>query len=51
MKCVSGVTVRRLCGYSERKIDIYSFAKCGTRAADGKQRELEWPPDRIVKLG
>ena len=39
MKCVPGLTVRRLCGYSNREIDIYSFAKCGTRAADGKRRE------------
>ena len=39
MKCVPGLTVRRLCGYREREIDIYSFAKCGTRAADGKRRE------------
>ena len=39
MKCVPGLTVRRLCGYREREIDIYSFAKCGTRAADGKRRK------------
>ena len=39
MKCVPGWPVRRLCGYIEREIDIYSFAKCGTRAADGKRRE------------
>lgn len=51
MKCVSGVTVRRFSGYSNREIDIYSFAKCGTRAADGKRRKLEWAPGRIVKLG
>ena len=39
MKCLPGLTVRRLYGYSERKIDIYSFAKCRTRAADGKRRK------------
>ena len=39
MKCVPGLTVRRFSGHSEREIDIYSFAKCGIRAADGKRRE------------
>ena len=53
MKCVPGLTVRRLCGYSERKIDIYCFAKSRRRVLTGnggKQRKLEWPPDQIVKL-
>ena len=53
MKCVPGLTVRRLCGHREREIDI-----CEKRNADaeqltgngGKRRKLEWPPGRIVKL-
>lgn len=39
MKCVPGLTVRRFSGYSNREIDIYSFAKSETRAADGKPWE------------
>ena len=39
MKCVPGLPIRRFSGYSNREIDIYSFAKCGTRAADGKRQE------------
>ena len=39
MKCVPGLTVRRFSGYSNREIDIYSFAKCVTRAANGKPWE------------
>ena len=46
-----GLTVRRLCGYREREIDIYSFAKCGTRAADGKRRKTAETAEIRVAAG
>ena len=51
MKCVPGLPVRRFRGYSERKIDIYSFAKCGTRAANGKPWETAETAEIRVAAG
>ena len=46
-----GLPVRKFSGYSEREIDIYSFAKSETRAADGKPWETAETAEIRVAAG
>ena len=48
---IDGSAVQRFSGYSNREIDIYSFAKSETRAADGKPWETAETAEIRVAAG